>query len=117
MKGILITTNDEVVMVDIGWDDIMENLNDLPEFVRRGPYITPGTVMLVADTGKLRGLPVNRLASWLYGAQIHGHTVVGDVYLFGEVVDPVEGADLADYPGLDETIVGLQSMVPHVPSP
>lgn len=115
MKGLLITTTNEVTAVDIEMDDIIENLNDLPEFVRRGPYVSEGTVLVVADTGKLRGLPVNRIASAMYGAQIHGHTVVGDVYYFGEVIDPMEGADLADLPDRDVVALHLPGLAALVP--
>lgn len=115
MKGLLITTDDRVEPVDIDMQDIIENLDDLPEFVRRGAYISTGTVLVVADTGKLRGLPVNRIASAMYGAQIHGHTIVGDAYYFGEVVDPMEGADLADLPDRDSVAAALPGLAGMVP--
>lgn len=40
--------------------------------------------MLVDEMGISKNLPVNLAASWLYGADVHGCPIVGDVLIVGE---------------------------------
>ena len=40
--------------------------------------------MLVDEEGMIKKLPINMVASWLYGADMHGHPIVGDVLIAGE---------------------------------
>jgi len=40
--------------------------------------------MLVDENGLSKKLPVNMVASWLYGADVHGCPIVGDVLIVGE---------------------------------
>ena len=51
----------------------IEHVN--PKLLRR-PYC-----LLVNEDGLRLGLPVNYLASYMYGTHMHGHPIVGDVIL------------------------------------
>ena len=42
-------------------------------------YLTPGLVMVVNEEGLILDLPLNPYASILYGTQLHGHPIVGNV--------------------------------------
>ena len=42
-----------------------------------------GVVMLVDEEGLMKYLPVNEFGSWLYGTDIHGNPIVGDVLFVG----------------------------------
>ena len=52
------------------------------------------TVFIVDEDGVSKGLPVNQLASHLYGAHLHGRPIVGPALAATEV-DPLDGRDLA----------------------
>lgn len=44
-------------------------------------------VMIVDESGSLKNLPINPVASFLYGVQYHGYPILGDV-LFGKQDGP-----------------------------
>lgn len=83
MKGIVITTDDQLRVQDFTLPlyqsagevvgGYIEHVN--PKLLRR-PYC-----LLVNEEGLLLGLPVNALASYMYGTHMHGHPIVGDVVL------------------------------------
>lgn len=83
MKGIVITTDDQFRVQDFSLPlyksvgaavgGYIEHVN--PKLLRR-PYC-----LLVNEEGLLLGLPVNYLASYMYGTHMHGHPIVGDVVL------------------------------------
>lgn len=43
--------------------------------------IGEGTVMIVNGDGHVKGLPLNAIGSLLYGADVHGETIAGDIVL------------------------------------
>ena len=47
-------------------------------------FTMPGCVvaMMVDESGAVKGLPVNLLASYLYGSHLHGNYIYGDVFFF-----------------------------------
>lgn len=54
-------------------------------------------VMIVDESGQRKNLPENETASWLYGADIHGYTVVGDILFAvqrGPEIEPPENPEL-----------------------
>ena len=55
--------------------------------------------MLIDEEGRLKGLPVNMVASWLYGTDVHGCPIVGDVLIVGEYysVDGISFCGLSEY--------------------
>lgn len=87
------------------------------EIVRFRPRLDIGgtrIVMVVDDEGLVKGKPINWGASALYGTQLHGQYIHGDVFLAGEIEGP-EGADLVDFPQM--TIESVRSaLTQHVMS-
>ncbi|MCD8366109.1 MAG: hypothetical protein LUC83_09965 [Clostridiales bacterium] len=55
--------------------------------------------MLVDEKGRMKYLHVNQIASWLYGVDLHGGLIVGDVLIIGEERD-ISGE--IDFCGLSE---------------
>ena len=100
MKGILITTNDEVSIVDVetplhvGINQILKS--DIFELVHP-MHLPQKTAMLVDEDGLFRKLPINQYGCFLYGTIQHGHPIVGDILLMKEGWTP-DGPDLVDYP-------------------
>ena len=83
MTGIVITTDDQLRVQDF-YLPLHESAGEVvggyiehvnPKLLRR-PYC-----LLVNEAGLLLGLEVNALASYMYGAHIHGHPIVGNVVL------------------------------------
>lgn len=70
-------------------------VNDHIEVVRpinlKRPY-----VMICAESGLLKEMPINYVASYLYGAHHHGHYIVGDVIIMRE-----DGTDLVGLEDLE----------------
>ena len=59
------------------------------------PYYDGGNIlMLVDDLGYDKGLPDNPIASWLYGADVHGNCIKGNVLFVGCT------SDFDDYCGI-----------------
>lgn len=55
----------------------------------------PHPALLVVDEdGQAKGLPINQIASYLYGTHLHGRTIVGPSVVATEVDTP-DGRDLA----------------------
>ena len=52
--------------------------------------------ILVDESGRLKGLPENKIASLLYGTPIHGAPIVGDAFVCSEVY-----VDYGGFPELD----------------
>lgn len=70
-------------------------VNDSIEVVRpinlKRPY-----VLLCAESGLLKDMPLNLVASYLYGMQTHGNPIVGDVIIMRE-----DGANLVGLEDLE----------------
>ena len=70
-------------------------VNDHIEVVRpinlKRPY-----VMICAESGLLKNMPLNYVASYLYGAHNHGNYIVGDVIIMRE-----DGANLVGLEDLE----------------
>ena len=69
-------------------------------------------LMLCDDEGLLKGLPVNDVASELYGTRIHGGIICGDVLIMREYMDEngerdICGLDLHDCDELINKLHGL----------
>ena len=59
--------------------------------------------MLIDEEGRLKNLPVNKTASWLYGTDVHGCPIVGNVLIVGEYYD----GDGISFCGLSEYNYGI----------
>lgn len=86
MKGILVKTTGEIREAEFGepmFKTVGKAVGGHIEHVRpRGledPYC-----MVVNEEGRLRGLPVNPIGSYLYGTYDHGEPIVGDIVIMKE---------------------------------
>ena len=86
MKGIVISTANTIQTTEIP-----ENGHRLYDLVRDavGGYmenvypmrLDRNLIMVVNEEGLLMGLPINPVASYLYGMDIHGQPIVGNVII------------------------------------
>ena len=86
MKAITITTNNLILLTEV-----KANGHKLYELIRNvigghmehvyAPMLPAEYVMTVNEDGKLNGLPVNQIASFLYKSFLHGDYIVGDVII------------------------------------
>ena len=99
MKGVVITTADEVSVRDFA-APLNKSLGAVV-----GGYIElvhpqglqPPYCMIVNEEGLLKDLPLNRAGSLLYGTQFHGSPIVGDIVIMAEKWVP-EGRDIVGIP-------------------
>ena len=115
MKGIIITTRDEISVQEFD-QPIHKSLGKAvggyiehvrPMFLPR-PYC-----MIVNEEGLLKGLPTNTFGCVLYGTVHHGSQIVGDLVLMKEV----NTGDGLDFGGLNDGdikyLAGLIEKVTH----
>ena len=85
MKTLKITTDNKISIIDVDVDDhkaLRQAIGGYVETVHTGvmhEYFKAPVLMLVAEEGWLKRLPINEVASHFYGYQEHGHIIVGDV--------------------------------------
>lgn len=86
MKAVVIKTTGNIYPVTLTkplYRSVSAIVNDSIEVVRpvnlKRPY-----VMICAESGHLKNMPMNLVASYLYGAHNHGVTIVGDVIIMRE---------------------------------
>lgn len=102
MKTVRVATDNVIEVLDIPWT--LEGQEkaigaDCVEVVKTQimyDLFEDKVVMLVDESGVCKGLPVNRLASWLYGAQRHGCFIRGDVIFArqdGPRTNPLQNAE------------------------
>ena len=101
MKGIVITTNDEMRVQEFyepAHKSIGEAVGGWIEVVRpvrlKRPYC-----MIVNEEGALINLPRNIFGSFLYGTNYHGNWILGDIVLLKEGINSDGEPDIL---GLDE---------------
>lgn len=101
MKGIVITTNDEMRVQEFSepaHKSIGEAVGGWIEVVRpvrlKRPYC-----MIVNEEGALLNLPRNIFGSFLYGTNYHGNWILGDIVLLKEGINSDGELDIL---GLDE---------------
>ena len=111
MKGIVITTNDEMRVQEFSepaHKSIGEAVGGWIEIVRpvrlERPYC-----MIVNEEGVLLNQPMNMFGSFLYGTNYHGNPILGDIVLLKEGINSDGERDIL---GLDEQdIKYLRDMV------
>lgn len=101
MKGIVITTKDEIRVQEFSepaHKSIGEAVGGWIEVVRpvrlKRPYC-----MIVNEEGALINLPRNIFGSFLYGTNYHGNWILGDIVLLKEGINSDGDRDIL---GLDE---------------
>ena len=111
MKGIVITTNDEMRVQEFSepaHKSIGEAVGGWIEVVRPKRLEYP-YCMLVNEEGVILKLPINSFGSFLYGTNYHGNWILGDIVLLKEGINSDGERDIL---GLDEQdIKYLRDMV------
>ena len=86
------------------YKSLEEMLGSYPEHVRprglRRPYC-----MMVDDEGLLKGLPENPIGSYLYETDVHGHPIVGDIYIAKERPNMTSSYDIVGLTDSDIAII------------
>ncbi len=106
-KTVKITTDNLISVVEVPWDvlaqgkmigaDCIETVNTQRIYDLFQDYV----VMIVDESGLIKNRPDNPVASYLYGADIHGCTIAGDV-LFGiqkgqEILPPDDAESMKNF--------------------
>lgn len=93
-KVVVITTDFDIEIHDLKWSfhhkrklinaDFLECVQTQFLYDFFSGVVSPGrhVAMFVDECGLLRNLPVNPVASYFYGVDIHGNFIHGDVILF-----------------------------------
>lgn len=109
MKGIVITPAMEIRVQEFS-APLYESLGAavggyiehvLPRGLER-PYC-----LICNEEGRLKGLPVNPIASWLYGMQEHGQPIVGTIVLMKDEARDIVGLSSED---MDKLVVMLSKL-------
>lgn len=83
VKGIVITTENEISIKDFGEDylsEAKEVIGGWPEHCH--PRLLPEPLcMFVDDEGLRKELPISGVGSFLYGTLAHGHPIVGTIVI------------------------------------
>lgn len=86
MKGIVVTTSNTMYVKDFGeplYKSLGKEVGGHIEVVHPRRLEAP-FIMIVNEEGRLEGLPLNTLGSFLYGAPIHGEPIVGNIIILQE---------------------------------
>lgn len=87
-KTVKITTDNRISVIEVPWDVeaqgemIGADCTETVKTQRMYDLFKDYVVMIVDESGLIKNRPDNPAASYLYGADIHGCTIAGDV-LFG----------------------------------
>lgn len=87
-KTVKITTNSHISVVEVPWnveaqgEMIGADCTETVKTQRMYDLLKDYVVMIVDESGLIKNRPDNLVASYLYGTDIHGCTIAGDV-LFG----------------------------------
>ena len=87
MKGIVVTTSNTMYIKDFGeplYKSLGKEVGGYIEVVHPRRLEAAPFVMIVNEEGRLEGLPLNTLGSFLYGAPIHGEPIVGSIIILQE---------------------------------
>lgn len=87
MKGIVITTSKKISIMDFDeplYKSIGEAVGGYIEIVHPMRLADTDLIMIVNKEGRLNHLPVNSLGSYLYGVDLHGEVIVGDIVIMSE---------------------------------
>lgn len=98
MTAVRITTDNRIDYVDLQepiYKSAGEFVGGLVEHVRP-KYLKKPYCMLCNENGLIDKLPLNPIASALYGFQDHGHPIAGDVLIIKEDDKEWYGLDISD---------------------
>lgn len=87
MKTIKVTTNNEISLVDVNFDDFKDiqcavgGHFESVHTTRIASFFGPSVILIVDEESLIKELPVNQLGCFFYGTMFHGHPIVGDLIL------------------------------------
>lgn len=86
MKGFVISTENKMQFKDFNEPLLLSIGTEICGYIEtvHPKYLPEGFCMVVNDEGLLRGLPLNRFASLLYGTPEHGQPIVGTAVILRE---------------------------------
>lgn len=86
MKGFVISTENKMQFKDFNEPLLLSIGTEICGYSEtvHPKYLPEGFCMVVNDEGLLRGLPLNRFASLLYGTPEHGQPIVGNAVILRE---------------------------------
>ena len=106
MKGLVITTQDKMRVVDFGepaYETIGKEIGGWIEAVHPKGLPSP-YVMVVDEEGLLKDLPFNAVGCKFYGTMLHGNPIVGDIVL---LKDGFNEDGERDFVGLDNADIKM----------
>ena len=102
MKTIKISTNNEVSVIDVDFNDFRSIKNAIGGYSetvktqKMWDYFKRPMMFLADEEGHLKKLPLNQLGSYFYDTERHGWPIVGDIILAvpdGEYILGLEDAE------------------------
>lgn len=106
MKGIVITTGNEISVKDFGeplYKTVGAAVGGLIEIVRPRGLKRP-FCMIVNDEGLIRNLPINPIGSLLYQSHKHGQPIAGDIVIMKENECDITGLEDAEISQIKDLI-------------
>ena len=103
MKTIKISTNNEVSVIDVDFNDFRSIKNAIGGYFetvkthKMWDYFKRPMIFLADEEGHLKKLPLNQLGSYFYDTERHGWPIAGDIILavpFGEYIIGIDDVEV-----------------------
>ena len=103
MKTIKISTNNEVSVIDVDFNDFRSIKNaigghfETVKTQKMWDYFKRPMMFLADEEGHLKKLPLNQLGSYFYDTERHGWPIAGDIILavpFGEYIIGIDDVEV-----------------------
>ena len=103
MKTIKISTNNEVSVIDVDFNDFRSIKNAIGGYFetvktqKMWDYFKRPMMFLADGEGHLKKLPLNQLGSYFYDTERHGWPIAGDIILavpFGEYIIGIDDVEV-----------------------
>ena len=103
MKTIKISTNNEVSVIDVDFNDFRSIKNAIGGYFetvktqKMWDYFKRAMMFLADEEGHLKKLPLNQLGIYFYDTERHGWPIAGDIILavpFGEYIIGIDDVEV-----------------------
>ena len=103
MKTIKISTNNEVSVIDVDFNDFRSIKNAIGGYFetvktqKMWDYFKRPMMFLADEEGHLKKFPLNQLGSYFYDTERHGWPIAGDIILavpFGEYIIGIDDVEV-----------------------